>query len=128
MLTSLATLIFPALMPAVTDGIRGVFAKFTGGAGGTPQNVNERIQLMQAETGRLEALAKIDQPASEPSRWVTDLRSSFRYIFIAFILLVTGIAVFTQDVPENILLMLLDLSGASMSFVIGERMYLGLKK
>jgi hypothetical protein len=128
MLTSLATLIFPALMPALTDGIRGVFAKFTGGAGGTPQNVNERIQLMQAETGRLEALAKIDQPASEPSRWVTDLRSSFRYIFIAFILLVTGIAVFTQDVPENILLMLLDLSGASMSFVIGERMYLGLKK
>lgn len=128
MLTSLATLIFPALMPALTDGIRGVFAKFTGGAGGTPQNVNERIQLMQAETGRLEALAKIDQPASEPSRWVTDLRSSFRYIFIAFILLVTGIAVFTPDIPENILLMLLDLSGASMSFVIGERMYLGLKK
>ena len=128
MLTSLATLIFPALMPALTDGVRGIFAKFTGGAGGTPQNVNERIQLMQAETARLEALAKIDQPAGEPSRWVTDLRSSFRYVFIALTLIITGFAVFTPSVPQNVLMMLLDLSGACMSFVIGERMYLGLKK
>ena len=44
MFSGLASLIFPALLPAVTDGLRGIFAKVTGGAGGTPQNVNERIQ------------------------------------------------------------------------------------
>ena len=83
---------------------------------------------MQAETARLEALSKIDQPSGEPSKWVTDLRSSFRYIFIALTLVITGFAVFSTTVPNEVLIMLLDLSGASMSFVIGERMYLGLKK
>jgi len=128
MFSGLASLIFPALMPALTDGLRGIFAKVTGGAGGTPQNVNERIQLMQAETARLQALADIDKPSGEPSRWVTDMRSSFRYIAILIIWLATIAAVFTPDIAQPITLMMLDLSGACMSFVIGERMYLSLKK
>jgi hypothetical protein len=128
MFSGLASLIFPALMPALTDGLRGIFAKVTGGAGGTPQNVGERIQLMQAETARLQALAEIDKPSGEPSRWVTDMRSSFRYIAILIIWLATIGAVFNQDIAQPITLMMLDLSGACMSFVIGERMYLSLKK
>ena len=128
MFGGLASLIFPALMPTLADGVRGIFAKFSGGAGGTPQNVGERIQLMQAETARLQALADIDKPSGEPSRWVTDLRSSFRYIAIMLIWVATIGAVFTPTIAPNITLMMLDLSGACMSFVIGERMYLTLKK
>jgi hypothetical protein len=128
MFSGLASLIFPALMPTLADGVRGIFAKFSGGAGGTPQNVAERIQLMQAETARLQALAEIDKPSGEPSRWVTDMRASFRYVFITLILITTSIAIFSPIVPENITLMLLDLSGACMSFIIGERLYLNLKK
>lgn len=128
MFSGIASLIFPALMPAVTDGLRGIFAKFTGGAGGTPQNVNERIQLMEAETKRLQALADIDKPAGEPSVWVTDIRAIFRYAAITLIWLATIVAVFTPTVPSEMTMMLLDLSGACMSFVIGERMYLSLKK
>lgn len=122
------SVLFPALLPALTDGVRGIFAKFTKGAGGTPVNVTERIQLMQAETARLQALAEIDKPAGEPSIWVTNLRSSFRYIAIIIIWLATVSAVFTPTVAEPITLILLDLSGACMSFVIGERMYLTLRK
>ena len=122
------SVLFPALLPALTDGVRGIFAKFTKGAGGNPVNVNERIQLMQAETARLQALAEIDKPAGEPSIWVTNLRSSFRYIAIIIIWLATVSAVFTPTVPEAITLIMLDLSGACMSFVIGERMYLTLRK
>ena len=122
------SVLFPALLPALTDGVRGIFAKFTKGAGGNPVNVNERIQLMQAETARLQALAEIDKPSGEPSRWVTDLRSSFRYIAIIIIWLATVSAVFTPTIPEAITLIMLDLSGACMSFVIGERMYLTLRK
>lgn len=122
------SVLFPALIPALTDGVRGIFAKFTKGAGGTPQNVSERINLMQAETARLQALAEIDKPIGEPSRWVTDLRASFRYIAIVIIWLTTIAAVFTPTVPEAITLIMLDLSGACMSFVIGERMYLTLRK
>ena len=128
MFSGIASLIFPALMPALTDGVRGIFAKFSGGAGGTPQNVNERIQLMEAETKRLQALADIDKPSGEPSRWVTDIRAVFRYAAITLIWIATIVAVFTPTVPQNITLMMLDLSGACMSFVIGERMYLTLKK
>lgn len=128
MFSGLASLIFPALMPVVADGFRGLFAKVTGGAGGTPQNVNERIQLMEAETRRLQALAEIDKPAGEPSTWVTDVRAIFRYAAISLIWLATIVAVFTPSVPQSITIMLLDLSGACMSFVIGERMYLSLKK
>lgn len=122
------SVLFPALIPALTDGVRGIFAKFTGGAGGTPQNVTERIQLMQAETARLTALAEIDKPVGEPDKWVTNLRTSFRYIAIIIIWFATIGAVFTPTIPEGITLIMLDLSGACMSFVIGERMYLTLRK
>jgi hypothetical protein len=122
------SVLFPALLPALTDGVRGIFAKFTKGAGGNPVNVAERIQLMQAETARLQALAEIDKPVGEPSLWVNNLRSSFRYVSIIIIWLATVGAVFTPTVPEAITLIMLDLSGACMSFVIGERMYLTLRK
>ena len=122
------SVLFPALLPALTDGVRGIFAKFTKGAGGTPQNVTERIQLMQAETARLSALAEIDKPVGEPDKWVTNLRTSFRYVAIILIWVATVAAVFTPSIPEGITLIMLDLSGACMSFVIGERMYLTLRK
>ena len=43
MFGSIASLILPALVPAFSDGVRGIIAKFTGGAGGQPQNVEERV-------------------------------------------------------------------------------------
>jgi hypothetical protein len=67
------SVLFPALLPALTDGVRGIFAKFTKGAGGNPVNVAERIQLMQAETARLQALAEIDKPSGEPSLGILQL-------------------------------------------------------
>lgn len=127
-MNSILSLIFPAVIPVLADGVRGIFAKFSGGAGGTPQNVDERIKLMEAETARLQALADIDKPSGEPSKWVTDFRASFRYVAILLIWIATITAVFTTSIEPNITLMLLDLSGACMSFVIGERMYLTLKK
>lgn len=126
-MSSVLSLIFPAVLPVLADGVRGVFAKITGGAGGNPQNVGERIQLMQAETERLKAMAEIDRPAGEPSQLVVDMRASFRYVAILIIWVATIVAVFS-DVPHEFTLVLLDLSGATMSFVIGERMYLTLRK
>jgi hypothetical protein len=124
----LLSLILPAVVPALTDGVRGIFAKFTGGAGGTPQNVDERIKLMVAETDRLKALADIDKPSGEPSLWVVNIRAIFRYAAITLIWVATIVAIFTPTVATATTLILLDLSGACMSFVIGERMYLSLKK
>jgi hypothetical protein len=121
-------LILPALVPAFTDGVRGIFAKFTGGAGGTPQNMQERIQLIQAETEKLKALAALDTPSGEPSKWIVDLRACYRYVIITFILLATIFIVYSPGIQLGIVSVFLDMTGACMSFIIGERMYLSIKK
>jgi hypothetical protein len=128
-MTSLLSLILPALVPAFADGARGLIAKFTGGAGGQPQNIKERIELMQAESAKLQALAALDSPTGEPSKWIINLRASFRYIIISSIMIFTAIVVFNPDVVgATVVAVFLDMTGACMSFVIGERMYLTLKK
>jgi hypothetical protein len=128
-MTSLLSLILPALVPAVADGARGLIAKFTGGAGGQPQNIKERIELMKAESEKLQALAALDTPTGEPSKWIINLRASFRYIIISSIMIFTGIIVFNSDVVgTTVVAIFLDMTGACMSFVIGERMYLAIKR
>ena len=129
MLSSVASLILPALVPVVSDGVRGIIAKFTGGAGGQPQNVEERVKLMEAEAAKLQALAALDGVNGEHSKWIINLRASFRYVIISAIMLFTGFIVFTPDiVGTSVVAIFLDMTGACMSFVIGERMYLTLRK
>lgn len=124
---NLLSMILPALVPALADGVRGLFARLTGGAGGRPQNVDEAIRLMQAQTERVKALAELDALSPNASPWVADLRGSFRYVMVGGIVAGALVGVFV-GIPEPAALLLLDLAGASMSFIIGERMYLGLKK
>lgn len=119
-------MILPVVLPMLTDGVRGIFAKFTGGAGGQPVNLDERIKLMAAETEKLKALAELDKPTGDISRWVADLRGSFRYISIIVIWLVAGAAVLS-GAAEAYTLILLEISGMCLSFVIGERFYLKVK-
>jgi len=129
MFGSIVSLILPALVPAFADGARGLIAKFTGGAGGQPQNITERIELMKAEAEKLQALAALDSPTGEPSKWIVDLRASFRYVIISSIMIFTAVVVFNPDiVGATVVAVCLDMTGACMSFVIGERMYLSLKR
>ena len=125
---SLINLILPALVPAFSDGVRGLFAKLTGGAGGTPQNMQERIQLIQAETEKLKALAELDTPNGEPSKWIINLRASYRYVIVTFIFVSTIFVVYSPSIPTAVVAVFLDMTGACMSFIIGERMYLAIKK
>jgi hypothetical protein len=124
---SLLTLLLPALVPVLADGARGLFSRFTGAAGALPQNVGEQIQLMQAQTARVEALARLDAAAGPIAPWVANLRASFRYFAVGGIVLSTLAGVF-MGLDAALLALLLDLTGATMSFIIGERMYLHLKK
>ncbi len=129
-MSGLLSLILPALVPVLADGARGLIARFTQGAGAQPANVDETIKLMEAQTARLQALSELDKLAPNASAWVANLRGAFRYIAVAGVLLATlGAVLFGADqVPEPVQLVLLDLSGACMSFIIGERMYIGLRK
>lgn len=123
----LETLILPALVPAIADGVRGLFARITQGRGAQPQNIHEQIELMRAQTERVKALAEIDALSPNASPWVADLRGSFRYVAVGSILLTTCAASLAR-IDAAALAVLLDLSGACMAFIIGERMYLGIKK
>jgi len=135
---SILGIVLPALLPAVADGLKGVFQKFFGGT--KPVNVDEQIKLMQAETEKLRVIAELDKPSDKISVWVADLRASFRYLAAGFILISTMMFVafyfflVTND-PKNVALVtlmpvldiLLQLSASVFSFMFGDRLYLGLK-
>src|SRR3989338_10693010 len=110
------TLILPAIVPAIADGLRGLFARFTQGKGAQPQSVTESIQLMQAQTDRVKALAEVDALSPSASPWVANLRGAFRYVAVGGILLTTLAATLANANAEAVAV-LLDLSGASMSFI-----------
>ena len=119
---SILSLVVPALIPAVADGLRGLFSKLTGGAGAKPQNVEEQIKLMAAENERLKAVAELDRPSENISPWVADLRASFRYIAGCLIILAAisslyiRVDLFLQDAVWN-------LAGSVFAFLFGDRMY-----
>jgi hypothetical protein len=125
-MVGLLGLLVPALMPAMTDGVRAIIGKFTGSAGAQPQNVAETIQLMEAQTKRVQALAALDQMPDGASLWVKDLRGSFRYVITGSAVLGAVVGTWVHVDPV-MLAMLYDLAGSSMSFIIGERMYMNLR-
>jgi hypothetical protein len=128
----LLTLLLPALLPVFSDGVRGLINRLTGGAGAQPANVEEAIKLMGAETEKLKALAELDKPAGDISRWVTDLRASFRYLAAALIIIGTfGLTVapsIGMPVDIEVLDTAWNMMGSVFAFMFGDRMYMGLKK
>jgi hypothetical protein len=94
LLTLLGTII-PALLPAVSDGLRGVIARVTGGKGAQPQNLQERIELMKAENDRLAIVAKLDEPGNV-HMWVADLRALQRPGLATVVLVAYAIGVHSQ--------------------------------
>jgi hypothetical protein len=122
----LLTTLLPALLPAVGDGVRGLFAKFTGSAGADPQNVDEKIKLMQAETDKLKALAEIDKPTGKASLWVTNLRESARYIAVYVVIANGFLQSFFNPNPEVVVLSL-ELASSGFFFLFGDRVYVNLK-
>ena len=128
---ALLALLLPALVPAAVDGFRGLVGWIFGGKGADPQNVEEAIKLMQAEVEKLKALAELDRPASNISQWVADLRASFRYLAAAIIICSTLLLIVAKGaglaIEDEVINMLLTLSGSVFSFLFGDRVLLHLK-
>ena len=79
--------VMTALLPIAQDGIRAVINRFTGGAGAQPANAEEAIRLIESETKRLEAIARIDTPTGQVSEWVNNVRALQRPVAAAMILI-----------------------------------------
>jgi hypothetical protein len=119
-------------MPVAADAIRAIVNKFTNGAGAKPANIQEAIALKEAETKQLLALAELDKPAGDISRWVADLRASFRYVAAGCIIISTfgliGLeALQAADVPDDVMATMLEMAGSVFSFMFGDRVYSHLK-
>ena len=123
---NILSLILPALLPALADGFRGLFQKLFGGT--KPISVDEQVKLMQAEIEKLKAIAELDKPYGEISRWVADLRASFRYLAAGVIILTTVISLFVPGVNPDFVNLMLQLTASVFSFMFGDRVYLHLKK
>ena len=127
----LLALLLPSLIPVVADGVRNLFGWLFGGSGAKPQNVEEAVKLMSAEVAKLEAIAKLDAPAGDISKWVADLRASFRYLAAALIIIGTFVAIgakgFGVAIEDSVIDVLLQMSGSVFSFLFGDRMYLSLR-
>ena len=132
-------MILPALLPGLLDGVKGLFQRLFGGT--KPISADEQIKLMKAEAEKLASLAEIDKVYGEPSRWVTNLRASFRYLAAGFLLVlsfvVIGFYVFHPGVksdPEfgkslyGIVEVMLQIDGSLFFFLFGDRVYINLKK
>lgn len=125
---SFLALILPALIPVFTDGVRSVIAKITGIGGGEPKTVDEAIRLTDSQTKRLQALASLDNPGGEVSKWVANFRAMHRYVLADMILVATFVYVFLPTKNMEIANFLLNLSASVFGFFFGDRVYMHLKE
>lgn len=123
----LTTLILPALVTPFSDIVKRLASRWLG------RSVDEEIKLMQAETEKLRVLAELDKPSDNISLWVANLRASFRYIIVGFVVLITSIIgiigyILSPEARPTIINAFLEFASACTSFIIGNRIYLSLKK
>ena len=125
-MSTILTVLLPALAAPVADIIKTLTRKFAG------VNVDDEIKLIKANSDRAMALAELDRPADGISKWVADLRASFRYISAGVIVLTATAAglyclVAVPELRPMVVTGFMDLTGAAFSFIFGERLYLKLK-
>jgi len=127
MLTVLTTLI-PALLPALSDGLRGVIGRITGNAGAKPQNVAEVISIMQADTERLKAIAQLDTPTGQVSIWVANIRALQRPIAVGLVLAgyLYSLA-YANQLPQATLDGIAQYAQMVTFYLFGDRSYMYLK-
>jgi len=122
--------ILPLFAPVVMDGVKMLFSKITGISMGEAKTFQEKVEWEKVSVQKLEALAKLDQIGGNISRWVADLRASFRYIAVGLIILVTlAYCMFCgTKIDKDVFNFLAQLTGSATFFIIGDRVYINLKK
>lgn len=118
----LETALISALAPAAVDALKSLFGGLGRKIGGL--SVDDEIKLKNADVARLEVISKLDVPVGNPSQWVVDLRSSFRYIAAGVCVVSPVISMFALP---SALPVTVELAAGAFSFIFGERMLLSLK-
>jgi len=125
----LATVI-PAFFPVLIDGVKMGLSRLFGFNTGDPKSFEDFLRLQELDIRKLQALGELDKPYGTISKWVADLRASSRYLAVLGIIVATIIYAFlpaSYQVPQNSAA-LNQLCGSALFFLIGDRVYLGLKQ
>ncbi len=117
----LESLILPAVLPALIDGLKNLAGGVSRRIGGL--SVDDQVKLQSADVAKLEALAKLDEVKGTPSQWVVDLRSSFRYLAAGLSILGGMYLVYSNPALVELGSQLIS---APFAFIFGERLYMGL--
>lgn len=115
------------LAPALIDGVRGLITRWTGGAGAQPANVEEVIQIQQADTERLKALAELDQVSGDTSKWVNNIRAMQRPTAVAALLLTYGGVIYFEQ-PAEVVNQVASFAEMAVFYLFGERGYRYIKR
>lgn len=118
-----------AFMPMITDGARGLINKFTGGAGAKPANVEEAIQMVDADIRKLQAIAELDKVQGNVSQWVSNVRAMQRPVFVALIMVSWLIMLFIHgDInPDEVIRITSNLASSASFYILGDRTYMYFK-
>lgn len=119
-------LLLPALLPAFTDGIRGIINKFTGGAGAAPSNPEDVVKLMDADIRRMEALAKLEGEGTAYP-WVEAIRKLQRPFFGLAALLIYAGCIF-GGIEDGVTLNVGQWVQMFGFYLFGDRAYMYLKQ
>jgi hypothetical protein len=120
------TTLVPALLPAVSDGLRGLFARLTGGKGAMPQNIDEVVRIGELDIKRLEVLAKLDTPTGDIYKWAATARALQRPAMATIIL---GIYAYSlaATMPMEVVLVLGDYVSMVLFYLFGDKTYNAVK-
>ena len=118
------TILASLIAPAAVDMFKNLFAAVSRRWVGL--SVDDQIKLENANIERLKALAQLDNPNGTPSQWVVDLRGASRYVATVLAIGVGAVMMLKATTPELEVLGF-ELVAMPVSFLFGERMYLGFK-
>jgi len=128
-LAAIIATVIPAFFPVVIDGVKMGLSRLFGYSVSEPKSFADSLEMEKLSIEKIKALAILDRPAGEVSRWVADLRGSMRYLATAAIILATLIYNFLDihfSNPDGMVYMN-QLCGSALFFLFGDRLYTGLK-
>lgn len=114
-----------AFIPLITSTISRIVGRLTGGP--EPQTVDEKIQLMQAETEKLQAMAALDNTPGVDN-WVQNLRGALRPVATLSILGVWAVLLVIPGSNEFVLRIVADMASAATLYLFGERTMLYVRR
>ena len=116
--------ILASLLPLVIDGGKALISKVTGG---TPPitSADDFIKIQDADVRRLEAIAKLDVPTGDVSRWVNDVRAMQRPTVVAIVLLAW---VYTVATSGQHIDLVSNMASSVFFYLFGERGLMYVKK